>query len=237
MLEMLTVRENITLFLNSLLWCPIQAESLRAEEAARAGADAPILAVHLNRTFSALAGGSSRVSGWCVSGWVTEVRNTSPSGILGYKEKTEGAAWRRLCLEECLQTGCQGPACKQWPCVAVVHVWSSGFLPDLFALHLIWLQVAVQDLSLVVKRGECFGLLGPNGAGKTTAINMLTGFIEPTSGTGIVEGLDIRSDMPLIYKLMGVCPQHDLLWEQLSGREHLRFYGRLKGLEGELGQQ
>jgi ABC-type multidrug transport system ATPase subunit len=62
---------------------------------------------------------------------------------------------------------------------------------------------------------------------------MLTGFIEPTSGTGIVEGLDIRSDMPLIYKLMGVCPQHDLLWEQLSGREHLRFYGRLKGLEGE----
>jgi energy-coupling factor transporter ATP-binding protein EcfA2 len=100
-------------------------------------------------------------------------------------------------------------------------------------MHLLLLQVAVQDLSLVVRRGECFGLLGPNGAGKTTAINMLTGFIEPTAGTGIVEGLDIRSDMPQIYKLMGVCPQHDLLWEQLSGREHLRFYGRLKGLEGE----
>jgi ABC-type multidrug transport system ATPase subunit len=88
-------------------------------------------------------------------------------------------------------------------------------------------------MTLGIQRGECFGLLGPNGAGKTTTINMLTGFIEPTSGTGIVEGLDIRSDMPVIYKLMGVCPQHDLLWEQLSGREHLRFYGRLKGLEGE----
>jgi ABC-type multidrug transport system ATPase subunit len=87
-------------------------------------------------------------------------------------------------------------------------------------------------MTLGIQRGECFGLLGPNGAGKTTTINMLTGFIEPTAGTGSVEGLDIRSDMPQIYKLMGVCPQHDLLWEQLSGREHLRFYGRLKGLKG-----
>lgn len=93
-------------------------------------------------------------------------------------------------------------------------------------------QLAVRSLTMGIRRGECLGLLGPNGAGKTTSINMMTGFLEPTAGTGIVEGHDIHTDMPAIYKLMGVCPQHDLLWDQLSGREHLRFYGRLKGLAG-----
>lgn len=47
----------------------------------------------------------------------------------------------------------------------------------------------------------------------------------------MVEGLDIRSDMADIYAMMGVCPQHDLLWDTLTGREHLLFYGRLKNLK------
>ena len=51
------------------------------------------------------------------------------------------------------------------------------------------------------------------------------------AGTATVEGLDIRSDMADIYAMMGVCPQHDLLWETLTGREHLLFYGRLKNLK------
>lgn len=93
-------------------------------------------------------------------------------------------------------------------------------------------KMAVKQLTLGIERGECFGLLGPNGAGKTTTLNMLTGFLEPTTGTAVVEGYDIRTNIQAIYKLMGVCPQHDLLWEQLSAREHLRFYGRLKGLTG-----
>eukprot|EP00197_Chlamydomonas_leiostraca_P015638 CAMPEP_0202869032 /NCGR_PEP_ID=MMETSP1391-20130828/11649_1 /ASSEMBLY_ACC=CAM_ASM_000867 /TAXON_ID=1034604 /ORGANISM="Chlamydomonas leiostraca, Strain SAG 11-49" /LENGTH=840 /DNA_ID=CAMNT_0049549279 /DNA_START=91 /DNA_END=2610 /DNA_ORIENTATION=+ len=67
-------------------------------------------------------------------------------------------------------------------------------------------KLAVRSLTMGVQRGECLGLLGPNGAGKTTSINMMTGFLEPTAGTGVVEGLDIRTDMPSIYKLMGVCP-------------------------------
>ncbi|KAA6409517.1 MAG: ABC transporter A family member 7, partial [Trebouxia sp. A1-2] len=91
---------------------------------------------------------------------------------------------------------------------------------------------AVRNLTMAVERGECFGLLGPNGAGKTSAINMLVGLMEPSSGTATVEGLDIRSDMADIYAMMGVCPQHDLLWETLTGREHLLFYGRLKNLKG-----
>ena len=93
-------------------------------------------------------------------------------------------------------------------------------------------KLAVRQLNLGIERGECFGLLGPNGAGKSTSINMMVGLLEPTHGTALIGGHDIREDMAAIYTLMGVCPQHDLLWESLTGREHLRFYGRLKGLRG-----
>ena len=51
------------------------------------------------------------------------------------------------------------------------------------------------------------------------------------TGSALIDGLDIRSDMADIYAMMGVCPQHDLLWETLTGREHLLFYGRLKNLK------
>jgi ABC-type Na+ transport system ATPase subunit NatA len=68
---------------------------------------------------------------------------------------------------------------------------------------------------------------------QTTAINVLTGFLEPSGGSAVVEGLDISVHMNEIYRLMGVCPQHDLLWEQLTGEEHLLFYGRLKGFDSE----
>ncbi|CAL9247258.1 unnamed protein product [Arabidopsis halleri] len=91
---------------------------------------------------------------------------------------------------------------------------------------------AVRGLSLTVPSGECFGMLGPNGAGKTSFINMMTGLVKPTSGSAFVQGLDIRKDMDRVYTSMGVCPQHDLLWETLTGREHLLFYGRLKNLKG-----
>lgn len=93
-------------------------------------------------------------------------------------------------------------------------------------------KIAVKGLSLALSHGECFGMLGPNGAGKTSFISMMIGLTVPTSGTAFVEGLDIRIDMDGIYTSMGVCPQHDLLWETLTGREHLLFYGRLKNLKG-----
>ncbi|KAF3779791.1 ABC transporter A family member 7 [Nymphaea thermarum] len=91
---------------------------------------------------------------------------------------------------------------------------------------------AVRALSLALPRGECFGMLGPNGAGKTTFINMMIGLISPTAGTAYIQGFDIRKDMDKIYTSMGVCPQHNLIWETLTGREHLLFYGRLKNLKG-----
>ncbi|KAL6888887.1 hypothetical protein ACP4OV_009913 [Aristida adscensionis] len=93
-------------------------------------------------------------------------------------------------------------------------------------------ELAVRGLSLSIQRGQCFGILGPNGAGKTSLISMLTGFTKPTSGTAYIDGMDIRSNMGKIYTRIGVCPQFDLLWETLTGREHLMFYGRLKQLRG-----
>ncbi|XP_024438418.2 ABC transporter A family member 7 isoform X2 [Populus trichocarpa] len=93
-------------------------------------------------------------------------------------------------------------------------------------------KLAVRGLSLAIPRGECFGMLGPNGAGKTSFISMMIGLTAPSTGTAYVEGLDIRTQMDWVYTSMGVCPQHDLLWETLTGREHLLFYGRLKNLKG-----
>ena len=93
-------------------------------------------------------------------------------------------------------------------------------------------KVACRDLSVSIPAGECFGLLGPNGAGKSTAINLLIGFLQPTRGSAYIGGYNLQDDLDTVYSMLGVCPQHDLLWEQLSAREHLRFYGRLKNLSG-----
>ncbi len=93
-------------------------------------------------------------------------------------------------------------------------------------------KVACRELSVAIPAGECFGLLGPNGAGKSTAINLLIGFLTPSRGAAFIQGYDLQSDLDTVYSMLGVCPQHDLLWEQLTAREHLRFYGRLKNLSG-----
>ncbi|KAK4843209.1 hypothetical protein QYF36_005338 [Acer negundo] len=94
-------------------------------------------------------------------------------------------------------------------------------------------KLAVKGFNLALSPGECFGMLGPNGAGKTTFISMMIGLINSTSGTAIVQGLNMATDMDKIYTSMGVCAQYDLLWETLTGREHLLFYGRLKNLKGD----
>jgi len=91
-------------------------------------------------------------------------------------------------------------------------------------------KVANRGVSFSVRRGECLGLLGPNGAGKSTCIHMLCGFMGPTSGQAMVHGLSILTEMKKIFTLMGVCPQDNHLWDTLTAREHLLFYGRLKNI-------
>ncbi|XP_053684912.1 phospholipid-transporting ATPase ABCA3-like [Sabethes cyaneus] len=91
-------------------------------------------------------------------------------------------------------------------------------------------KVAVEGLSFNMFEGHITALLGHNGAGKTTTMSMLTGMIRPSSGTAIVWGYDIRYDMRKIRKSLGYCPQHNILFDRLTVKEHLYFYGRLKGL-------
>ena len=91
-------------------------------------------------------------------------------------------------------------------------------------------KVAVKSLSFTVNRNECFGLLGHNGAGKSTTINMLCGLFGPSSGTAIVDGYRITDEMPQIHKIMGVCPQDNVLWNELTAAEHLKFYARLRAV-------
>lgn len=92
-------------------------------------------------------------------------------------------------------------------------------------------KVAVRDLSLNMYKDQITVLLGHNGAGKTTTMSMLTGMIPPTSGTATVGGYDIRTDMAGVRDSLGLCPQHNILFDELTVREHLYFYSRLKGLE------
>eukprot|EP00762_Andalucia_godoyi_P004673 ANDGO_03522.mRNA.1 ABC transporter A family member 7 len=92
------------------------------------------------------------------------------------------------------------------------------------------LKLAVKDLCLAMKQGECFSLLGPNGAGKSTTISILTGLYPPTSGSVYVCGFDVATQRDRIHLNMGVCPQFDTIWEDLSPKDHLLFYARLKGI-------
>ena len=91
--------------------------------------------------------------------------------------------------------------------------------------------VAVDGLSLEIRRGEVFGLLGPNGAGKTTTISLAIGQLRPDAGTVMLDGAGSPAD-PHVRRCIGVAPQALALYDELSGEENLRFFGRLYGLGG-----
>ncbi|XP_053906261.1 phospholipid-transporting ATPase ABCA7 isoform X3 [Cuculus canorus] len=94
-------------------------------------------------------------------------------------------------------------------------------------------HVAVDGLSLDFYEGQITSFLGHNGAGKTTTMSILTGLLPPTSGTAYILGWDICSDIDSIRKTLGMCPQHNVLFNILTVEEHIWFYGRLKGLSEE----
>jgi ABC-2 type transport system ATP-binding protein len=91
---------------------------------------------------------------------------------------------------------------------------------------------AVDGVSFAVQEGEIFSLLGPNGAGKTTAISMLSTLLRPDNGDAFVLGHSIRSDPMKVKESLGVVPQEIALYEDLSARENLVFWGRMYGLRG-----
>jgi ATP-binding cassette subfamily A (ABC1) protein 3 len=90
-------------------------------------------------------------------------------------------------------------------------------------------KYAVNHLNLNIFENQITILLGHNGAGKTTLMSMICGMIEPSGGTAIVNGKDIRKDMNLIRQNFGLCPQYDILFDDITTAEHIRFYARLKG--------
>src|SRR5437763_10056739 len=86
-------------------------------------------------------------------------------------------------------------------------------------------KLAVKDLSLRVYPGEVFGFLGPNGAGKTTTMNVLLGFVRPTSGSASLFGVDVKD--PIARQRIGYLPELTYYYKFLSAEELLRFYGRI----------
>jgi len=93
---------------------------------------------------------------------------------------------------------------------------------------------AVDNISLRIGKGQFFGFLGPNGAGKTTTIKMMTGLYEPTSGSCLIAGHDVREHPVRAKREFGYVPDQPYLYEKLTGREFLQFVGGLFRLPNQL---
>jgi ABC-2 type transport system ATP-binding protein len=91
---------------------------------------------------------------------------------------------------------------------------------------------AVIGVSLTLGPGQILGLLGPNGAGKTTTVSMLAGLVTPDSGEVLVDGHRLAGDADTTKRRLGLVPQDLALYEELSARANLRFFGALYGLRG-----
>nr|CCC95240.1 unnamed protein product [Trypanosoma congolense IL3000] len=92
--------------------------------------------------------------------------------------------------------------------------------------------VAVNDFCWSLNKGEISVLLGLNGAGKSTIMKMLTGMVKPDGGDCYVYGRSVTCELPAVRRMMGYCPQHNILWPELTCREHLEFFCKIKGLKG-----
>ncbi len=93
--------------------------------------------------------------------------------------------------------------------------------------------VAVDHVSFDVRKGEVFGFLGSNGAGKSTTIRMLCGLLKPTSGTALVDGIDVGRDPEGVKRRIGYMSQRFSLYEQLTVDQNIRFFGGIYGLTTE----
>jgi ABC-2 type transport system ATP-binding protein len=92
--------------------------------------------------------------------------------------------------------------------------------------------LAVDDVSFSVAEGEIFGLLGPNGAGKTTTINMICGVLKPDGGRVLIGGKDIWLEAKTVKQGLAVVPQEIAVYEDVTARDNLNFWGSLYGLRG-----
>ena len=90
---------------------------------------------------------------------------------------------------------------------------------------------AVNNVSFSVERGQVLGFLGPNGAGKSTSMKMITGYLRPTSGTALINGIDICREPLRAQKSMGYLPEGAPAWPDMTPRQFLDFVTRIRGLD------
>ncbi|KZE84221.1 antibiotic ABC transporter ATP-binding protein [Paenibacillus elgii] len=95
-------------------------------------------------------------------------------------------------------------------------------------------NISVDHLNLSIRQGEVFGLLGPNGAGKSTTIKMLCGLLKIDQGEMRVDGISVAANPLEIKRRIGLVPQEIAIYENLTARENVTFFGKLYGLRGEL---
>jgi ABC-2 type transport system ATP-binding protein len=93
---------------------------------------------------------------------------------------------------------------------------------------------AVKGISFSVLRGEIFSLLGPNGAGKTTTISMLSCLLDPSGGTAVIDNHPIPQESTQVRQIIGIVPQEIALYEDLSARQNLAFWGRMYDMSGKI---
>lgn len=110
---------------------------------------------------------------------------------------------------------------------------SDAFAVEVQVLHKAFDEVyAVQGVSFIIDKGEIFSLLGPNGAGKSTTISMLAGLLRPDQGDARVMGFSVTDEPGEAKASIGVVPQEIALYDDLSGRENLTFWGKMYGIRG-----
>jgi len=92
---------------------------------------------------------------------------------------------------------------------------------------------ALKEIYMEIETGEMLALLGHNGAGKSTLINILTGILSCNKGTAKIFGYDLNQNIVQIQKMIGLVPQFDILWGELTASEHLWLFAQLKGIPRE----
>ena len=93
-------------------------------------------------------------------------------------------------------------------------------------------KTAVDDISFAVKKGEVLGFLGPNGAGKSTTMRMITGYFPPTSGTILIDGVDVRDNPIAAKSKIGYLPENAPLYTDMTVTGFLKFCAQMRGLSG-----
>lgn len=95
-------------------------------------------------------------------------------------------------------------------------------------------NIAVDNINLSINQGEIFGLLGPNGAGKSTTINSICGLLKINQGEILIDGISMKDDSLECKKRLGLVPQEIAIFDNLTARENVEFFGKLAGIKGAL---